>query len=783
MSDTMLDPIQYEIFFNKLDSILNEGQEVMRYLSGSTITRESGEVQVAYYTLDGHAAHIATGILMHVMNVTRAVQYMKDKRYAEDIGIYEGDGFLNSDAYIAGMHVPDTSLIRPFFYKGKHLGYIAGVSHTTETGGIEPGGVCPKATEAWHDGIRLPVVKLIERGKWRRDVWELYLRAVRDPRGVELDVKARLAGCERVQTRLTGLADEFGVEFFETATKQLVKDSAVQAREKIKELQPGVYTSRMYADTPLGTTMEDKLAVLQVDMEVTDDGELHIHIPIVSSQVPSFNNCYEPGMEGTIFYTLLVQLFYDIRWSSGMSVPVKFDAPKGSRINATEDQSVGYCTVGFGATFSNALTESVSKAFYVSGMKENIQAAATPMNLIIMAGIDQHGRTFGNVLSSLWPASGGGGRIGKDGIDSGVAMFNPRAFVSDTEGEEAIAPVILLARGHRENSGGFGKFRGGTGSQCVAVVHRSAKSIALHCGTGGRIPANQGMYGGYPAACVHVDRIMNTDFYERAASGRPLAYSEEDIDKIKGQVIRGSACFPATPMKPGDMIFAKSLGGGGIGDPIEREPEMIVEDLRNKVVTLETMRNVYCVAVEDQTFDIDLDETKKMREEARKTRLSRGIPAKQYVKTMVEKREKRDFSEVVLEFLDETSGFLPPFQTELEKEEKFAREGADPIGEVKVKRECCELTPYVKVVEDETGRKVTMCGECGFGYGDADENFKLFSLIYERAPDEIHDGTLSPDKEWCIYREFYCPGCGAQIEVEATPPGTPIVHSIKLKTY
>ncbi|MCL5962236.1 MAG: acetone carboxylase subunit gamma [Chloroflexi bacterium] len=90
------------------------------------------------------------------------------------------------------------------------------------------------------------------------------------------------------------------------------------------------------------------------------------------------------------------------------------------------------------------------------------------------------------------------------------------------------------------------------------------------------------------------------------------------------------------------------------------------------------------------------------------------------------------------------------------------------------------LTPYVDIVRQE-GRLVSVCTQCGFNYGDADENFKLGCLVYERDPREVQPGRLGPDKDWMVYREFYCPGCGTQVDVEATAPGMPILHNIQLQ--
>ena len=204
-----VDPLKYEVFYQKIDKVLNEAKEVLRYLSASMITREAGEVQEAFYLPSGEAVHISAGIFMHIMNVTRVIKYMKANRYdADDIGIYDGDQFINNDAYIGGMHCPDTAVVAPLFYAGKLLGYVAAISHTTETGAIEAGGMCPSSRESFHDGIHITAVKLIDRGKMRRDVLNMVLRGVRDTTAVELDIRARIAGNERALRRLLELVDE-----------------------------------------------------------------------------------------------------------------------------------------------------------------------------------------------------------------------------------------------------------------------------------------------------------------------------------------------------------------------------------------------------------------------------------------------------------------------------------------------------------------------------------------------------------------------------------------------
>jgi len=232
-------------------------------------------------------------------------------------------------------------------------------------------------------------------------------------------------------------------------------------------------------------------------------------------------------------------------------------------------------------------------------------------------------------------------------------------------------------------------------------------------------------------------------------------------------------------MKEGDLIGLTLWGGGGLGDPLERDPELIVRDIENRVTTLKAAREIYCCAINPDTLEINHEKTEQMRDARRNERLSQGIPARKYIKQMVERRKKRTLPGPALNFFDEMVEYSPGFVKELEFEEKL--EGTEEkIETVVVKKDIMNLTPYVKIIETDQGRRLCFCSRCGHCYCDSSENFKLTCLIFDRDPKEIHPGDQKITKDWMIYREFYCPGCGAQVEVEATPPGTPILNNIDL---
>ncbi|MDO8785603.1 MAG: hydantoinase B/oxoprolinase family protein, partial [Syntrophales bacterium] len=619
-------------------------------------------------------------------------------------------------------------------------------------------------------------------GRMRRDVLGMILRSVRTPRAMEVDIRARLAANERVRMRIKELIDDVGLDFFKAATKQLLVDSMEEARARIKKFRPGKYKARVYNDT-VGIR-GDKLAVIQIEMEVTTDGEIHIRGPIVSPQTPSYNNAYFPAIEASAFYIMLVQLIYDTRWNSAISDLVHFDILPGSRINADANQSVGYATVGIAQVFTNALTECLSRAFYVSRQKDETVASHNAVCCEIWGGIDQYGRPCGNILSNVWPASGMGGRYGRDGIDSSIQYFNPWNYTADSEGEEVVMPVLHWIIEHRANSGGFGKWRGGSGVKTIDIVQGTNFVATYVVGTGGKIQVNQGLFGGYPSACGYSDRMVDTDFFEKAARGENLPYDLHEVKKmLKGEYIPGTPTIPARISKEGDIIMHSSIGGAGMGDPLERAPEMIIEDLKNGHATPDISEKIYRVCIDPENHKIDYQKTKLWREEKIKERLKKGIPGGEFLKQMVERREERTLSKVALDFMDETIGFCGAYKDEIEKEKEASKKDWKPIGKNgKIEKELLELTLYVNIGKMKNGKVVTYCKECGFIYGDCDDNFKYYCLICEKNPLEVFPGPdsndrMTPDPDWCVVREFYCPGCGRQIEVETTPAGTPVVQN------
>ena len=248
MPKIKLDPVRYEIFYNKVFHALIEAKETIRHLSASPITRYAGEIAEAVYLPSGDSVVMAAGVLCHVNTVSRAIKHMISDSYADDVGFNPGDQFINNDAHIGGLHTPDMLIMAPFFHESKHVGWVGNFTHIPEIGAIEPGGASPSARNFYHEGICLPCVKIVDQGKIRRDIFQMMSRAVRDPKAISIDTKAKIAGNMAAVKGLSRIIDEFGLEFYEAAIERLYEDSKIQAKKRLKVFRPGKYRSRAYTD-------------------------------------------------------------------------------------------------------------------------------------------------------------------------------------------------------------------------------------------------------------------------------------------------------------------------------------------------------------------------------------------------------------------------------------------------------------------------------------------------------------------------------------------------------
>ena len=731
-----LDPIQYEVFSHRLFNILEEGRIAMKMVSGSPVVVEGGETMCSFYTSEGTPILAASGILLHCTGardfVLKAIEM-----YEEDPGIEDGDQFFFNDPYIGGQHLPDQIIIKPIFYQGKRIAWVGSFLHTPETGGIEPGGQPVSATEIFHEGIRILGLKIVEKGKFRKDVFQTIIQQVRDPHLIGLDAKARIAANNVCAREYLKQVERYGLEFVEEASQQIIRDAEKMARARLRVMPDGVWRSRVYADT---TSREER--PLEVRCTMTKEGDnLTFDFTGSSPQVHGSSNSTLAGTWGSIFVVLASQLFWNVPWNGGMIAPVKMIAPEGSMINCRFPAACSNGVIVAGAMVTTAAHACVARMIYASGLLEDVNSAwRGPVGgVFAFAGVNQYGNNSVGVILDAFCA-GLGATPARDGVDTGGNMMNPSSTVSDVEIIELSAPFMYLTRRNSTDSGGFGKYRGGMGPEMAYMVHGTNQMQVGTIGAGRLVPVNWGMFGGYPGSVQESRFAFNTDIASwLAASRTPNTF--ELLKELKGQVFEPPIATPPRPAKEGDVVMVRLGAGGGYGDPLDRDPAFVQQDVRRRAVSLEAARNVYGVVLDPVSLDIDRKATDQMRAKIRDSR----------------RAESRLLG-----------------KTDLKPD----------AG--KVSKPIMRIQEYLEVAGLSDGRNIVRCTKCGHIFCNADENYKQFSLYRERrdVSDLPKRQPLSGDSLFVVYQEYYCPDCATLIQVDNMCPDldqdSPILWDIQV---
>ena len=219
------DPVKYEIFHSRLLSSLQASRETAKSISASPMVKEVGELCFALYTPEGDSVCLSTGIVVHVHTMSRCIKWMLENDYEDEptIGIREGDSFANNDCFIGGVHVADIMDLTPIMYEGELVGWVGGVTHVLEVGGVDPGSMPSSAITRFHEGITLPAQKVAENDTLRRDYEIMIERCTRAPHFWLLDEKARIAGNCLIRESVKEIIKDMGLEYYKKATKSLLR--------------------------------------------------------------------------------------------------------------------------------------------------------------------------------------------------------------------------------------------------------------------------------------------------------------------------------------------------------------------------------------------------------------------------------------------------------------------------------------------------------------------------------------------------------------------------------
>jgi acetone carboxylase alpha subunit len=627
------DPIRFELLYTKLSQVVANAHEVARLVSASPMTRELGEVIFGLYTPEGDAICLSHGLIVHVHTISRMIKWMIANDYEEKMGFAEGDLFFNNDPYIGGAHALDQMIVTPVLVGDELIGWTAGLTHVPEVGATAPGGYDSFFTSRFHEGLYLPCVKVGENDEFRPDLELLVERSTRTPVYWLTDNRAKLTGSLMIRDAVKELVEEFGLDYYKRAGEEFIEDSLRAAKRKIGAvLHPGTYREVAWRGSPMPG--DERLLHAPVELTVREDGSIHISFDGLSS---AFWQPFQGSLsclEGLVLNGLIQHVLYDSKHNEGTLLAAILEVPFGTCCNPP---SILYPTTLWGPAYGAGLAvgQALSRAYYAQGYREEVHATSALSSGYTAGGTDQYGRSFG-AHNMEFGAAGLPATAVSDGLDTSGVEFNPEGDMGDAEIWEQMLPSIYLAREIRLDGGGAGKFRGGNGIQSVYML---ANTQEVETGAFGSVPIypSPGLMGGYPAATLYTWTGKNTNLGEVIEAGRPVPSGEgedpanpEFKQRVQGdwRVHHGANQRPERA-RPYDIFTAVTGDGGGFGDSLDRDPQLVARDVREGRTSRHAARDEYCVALGDDG-EVDVPATERLRADRRRRRLAEALPADEY---------------------------------------------------------------------------------------------------------------------------------------------------------
>ncbi|MGH7907693.1 MAG: hydantoinase B/oxoprolinase family protein [Candidatus Binataceae bacterium] len=702
--DTKVDPFTFEIIRHKLFRVIDEAVITLGKVSGTAVTAQGHDLLVALYRTDGTVLLCGMGFLHHIIPATQAVKHILAS-FSEDPGIFEDDVFMVNDAYTVAMHTPDIFMISPIHFRGKLVSWVVNYVHVTDIGGIDFGGFCPNAKECYQEGFSTKGLKLIERGKIRKDVLETFLNMVRDPGMTGLDLRSQIAADHVAKQRMQKLYEDYGVEAVDAVGEALIEQSERRLRARLRELPDGTWRARQYLDLPEKN--------YRVELAATKKGDaLTYDFTGSDEQAPYPINCCYWATKGASVAPLFPILAWDLTWNEGIVRCLEVVAEPGSLLNCQRPAPVCIATIGCVHSVNNMSAHVLSKMAGASEKYKRRSVGCWVGSIVVHTtyGVDRFGENVG-LLGGDCFGMGEGARSFRDGAASGGHIVNAAQMLPNVEFEEQAFPKLFLYRRIVPDSGGPGKFRGGPTHELALIPRTGQKDnfqAALTPGKGRYYLAGHGIFGGYPSCSADSLVFRNANIAELPAA----------LDSTRGETLE-TALAKSVEVSAKDVLYIRQDGGGGYGDPLERDPALVLDDLRLGLISEAPARDIYGVILTADGRGIDAAATRRRRLSIREQRIGRELPA-----GVVERNK-----------------IAPtPFR----------------------------VTEYLQTAQ-QNGDRFVQCTWCGCRLSGAGENWK--DRAVQRQSSLSAAGPLRFDNAVFHLREYFCPGCATALDIEVAAEG------------
>ena len=599
-----VDPITFEVLSHRLHQITREMGITLERTGGTVTTTQQHDYNASLYRPGGEIMAAGETYGQHVVCAGFAVKRILE-RFAKD-EIFPDDMFLLNDPYLAAIHNSDVYAISPIHYQNELVGWSATFVHVSDVGAMTPGGDSPDATEVFQEGIRIPGVKLVERGRLKRDVFDTITNMTRLPEAVGLDLKCEIAANNVAKSRVQAMYEQYGPEMMNAVSAEMIHYTETVLRNRIREIPDGSWNETL-------TIEADGLCRLNLTLHKNGD-QLTFDFTGTDKQVRKGINLPYHGAFGFCFGAILCCLAYDLPKNEGVLRPMTVIAPEGTLVNARYPAPMSMSTTssGFGVGFLASSVLMQMLATSDKWRKEIVAPNASHRNCR-HSGVNQYGRYTPFINMAHGALDGNGAGISKDGVNSGGSYMS----CPNVEWMELNYPLLYLFRRHATDSAGAGAFRGGVGVESAHTLHDApeGKLRGVAYGVAGLRNSGHGIFGGYPGAPSTMTLLENTKVRKLIEMNR----SPVNVSELGGTSIILPYCnFELTDQ---DVLYMRVASGGGYGDPLERDPQLIQEDVNNGLVSMVAAHSIYGVVLDEVTGNVDLAATKELRRALRESEI------------------------------------------------------------------------------------------------------------------------------------------------------------------
>ena len=579
---TSLDPITLEVVRGYLVSTVLQMRATLIRTSYAPILYEARDFSCGMMTADGELGAMSEDFSGHVfamalgLNATRA-------KFGNDIE--PGDVLAVNDPYTGGTHLNDIAFYTPFFIDGKLLLYIAVRAHHSDVGGATPGSFSGQDTEIYQEGVRIVPVKLFEKGKLNQALWDVLFANMRLAEEREGDALAMLDTARVAEQALTDLCEKYGTETVVACIKALMDSAEESMRESISRLPDGEYHYEHYMDN--GGLTTDPMSI-KVKLTIHGDG-MTFDFTGSAPQVVGPMNVGIPVTQGGVFVVIKSWLDPKTPVNGGTFRPIEFIIPPGSCLAAQLPAAVGGCWDVY-RQLQSAVVGLFSQVIPDDLGAECLGAA----NHMYVAGYDKvrsrHYILYEFLQGGTHATSDTDGATGSFHYDNG-----DMACVYATESVENRQPLVIEGMTARVNGESPGRYRSGFG--ITRQVRVLADNSQLSVMTDRAVIPPWGTLGAYPGSLNSFTVLRGGD--ELEPSNVP--------GKVKG-----------FPLQAGDIVLMQSSSGGGVGDPLDRNVDMVRKDVEEDYVSSQRARDMYGVVFENG--EVDLQRTEEQRRQIRSQR-------------------------------------------------------------------------------------------------------------------------------------------------------------------